>query len=465
MIRRLRGIDRTLQTIRVTLVLGCLAGFLALAPATGAAQERAASESTEVASAYSPAEADSTKKNETPTEPAEQTWGTYDPGTGFLVARTSRGELAISAYGLLRYINQTPGSQTYTDHLGRTRQTDGREDIYPHRVMVWAKGWMFDPKLIYVFTLWTVNATDQDALFANIGYQFSRRFQLYAGIAGNSGTRSILGSHPYWLGHDRVMADEFFRPFFGAGIYANGELFPGLWYNAQVGNSNSILGVKAADLDRTQTFSGSVWYMPTREFGPRGAYGDYEMHERVAMRMGASACHSPEQSYAGTGTSLNTTLKLADAVNVFEEGALAPGVTVQNVDYTVMAVDFGIKYRGFFLQAEHYSRWLNQFTATGPLPQDEIFDNGFYVQAAGYLIPKKVELYAATSQIYGDRDAGFRNSNEYLFGSNLYPFDTRDTRLNVQVITVNRSPVGSTFGYYTAGQTGTTVSVAYSLMF
>lgn len=433
----------------------------------GSAQGSAEAESTVISTPapYASAAVDSTPKGGSPTTPPTETWGTYDPGTGFLVARTSKGELAISAYGLLRYINQTPGSQTYTDHLGRTRQTDGREDFYPHRVMIWAKGWMFDPKLIYVFTLWTVNATDQDALFANIGYQFSRRFQLYAGIAGNAGTRSILGSHPYWLGHDRVMADEFFRPFFGAGLYANGELFRGFWYNAQVGNSNSILGVKAGDLDRTQTLSGSLWYMPTGEFGPRGGYGDYEMHENVAMRIGGSACHSPEQSYAGTGTSLNTTLKLADAVNVFEESALSPGVTVRNVDYTVVAVDLGVKYRGFFLQAEHYSRWLNQFVADGSLPQDEIVDHGFYVQAAGYLIPKKVELYAATSQIYGDDDAGFENSNEYLFGSNLYPFDTRDTRLNVQVITVNRCPVGSTFGYYTAGQTGTTLSVAYSLMF
>jgi hypothetical protein len=331
--------------------------------------------------------------------------------------------------------------------------------------MIWAKGWMFDPKLIYVFTLWTVNATDQDAIFANIGYQFSRRFQLYAGIAGNAGTRSILGSHPYWLGHDRVMADEFFRPFFGAGVYANGELFRGFWYNAQIGNSNSILGVKASDLDRQQTVSASVWYTPTGEFGPRGGYGDFEMHEKVALRIGASSCHSPEQSFVGSGTSKNSTLKLADATNVFDEGALAPGVTVQNVDYTVLAIDAGVKYRGFFLQAEHYSRWLNQFEADGPLPQGEIYDHGFYVQASAYPIRKKMELYVATSQIYGDRDAGFETPSEYLAGTNFYFFNTRDTRLNIQYISVNHSPVGSTFGYYTAGQTGSTVSVAYSIMF
>jgi hypothetical protein len=412
-----------------------------------------------------PADADSTEAKAAPAEPKNETWGTYDPGTGFLVARTEYGELAFSGYGLLRYINQMPGSQTWTDHLGNKRQTDGRQDLYPHRIMIWLKGWMWDPKLIYMFTLWTVNTTDQDALFANIGYQFHRKFNLYAGLAGNCGTRSILGSHPYWLGHDRVMADEFFRPFFGAGLYANGELFHGLWYNAMVTNSNSILGVKASDLDRKPTPSASIWYMPTGEFGPRGAYGDYENHQEVAMRFGASACYSPEQSFAGTGTSTNTTLKLADGVNVFDPGALAGGVTVGNLDYRVLAIDAGVKYRGFFLQAEHYIRQLDRFAADGPLPVSEILDQGFYVQAACFPVPKRVELYAATSQIYGDKDAGFDNSNEYVFGANLYPFPTRDTRLNIQYFAVNHSPVGSTFGYYTAGQTGSTVAVAYSLMF
>jgi len=445
---------RTLAATAAWSALALTLGLLVLAPWGGAA-----------AATPPAAEADSVEERQSPTVPAEETWGTYDPGAGFLVARTSKGELAISAYGVLRYINQLPADQTWTDHNGARHQVDAREDLYPHRVMVWLKGWMFDPKLIYTVTLWTVNTTDQDAIFFNVGYQFHRRFQLYAGIAGNSGTRSILGSHPYWLGHDRVMADEFFRPFFGAGIYANGELFRGFWYNAQVGNSNSILGVKASDLDRKQTVSSSVWYMPTGEFGPRGAYGDYEMHEKPALRVGASACYSPEQSFVGSGTSKNTTLKLADGLNVFDDDALAPGVTVQNVDYKVLAVDLGLKYKGFFLQAEHYTRWLDKFVANGPVPVGEIYDRGFYVQAACYPVPKRLEVYAATSQIYGDEDAGFGNSNEYLGGVNLYPFDTRDTRLNIQYIGVNRSPVGSTFGYYTAGQTGSTVSVAYSLMF
>ncbi len=103
--------------------------------------------------------------------------------------------------------------------------------------------------------------------------------------------------------------------------------------------------------------------------------------------------------------------------------------------------------------------------ADGPLPVTQIHDLGFYVQAAFFPIPKKLELYAATSQVYGDKAAGFSNSNEYLAGANYYPFDSRNYRVNLQVIDVNRSPVSSTFGYYVGGQKGTTVSMAASVFF
>jgi hypothetical protein len=155
--------------------------------------------------------------------PEYETWGVYDPGTGFRLARTDFGELDISAYAMARYLNQNDDDGVFEDHLGNVRTVDERNDIFSHRIMVFFKGWLGSPHLIYNITLWTVNATDQDAVFANLGYQFSRKFSLYAGLSGNPGSRSLSGSHPYWLAHDRVMADEFFRPFFGSGIYATGE--------------------------------------------------------------------------------------------------------------------------------------------------------------------------------------------------------------------------------------------------
>jgi hypothetical protein len=402
-----------------------------------------------------------------PTERIE-TWGEFDPGDGFLVGRTGVGELSISAYALVRYVNQMPVGQTFTDHLGNEHPVDARQDFFPHRVMVFLKGWVGTPKLIYNVFVWTVNTTDQDALFASMGYQFSRKFSLYAGINGLPGTRSLQGSHPYWLGHDRVMADEFFRPYFGYGVWAQGESARGLWYNVQVGNNSSSLGIKASQLDRDFSYGASFWWMPTtKEFGPRGAYGDWEWHESLATRFGFSLSFSPEERFTDTttGATGNTIIKLADSLNVFDTGALAPGVTVQNVDYQLFAFDAGMKYRGIFLQTEIYFRRLDSFVADGDLPVDSILDQGFYVQAAFFPVRQKLELYGATSQIFGDEDAGFDDSSEYLVGMNFYPADSRNHRLNVQVMDVNHSPVSSTFGYYVGGQDGTTVSAAFSVFF
>ncbi len=417
--------------------------------------------------APAPTAAPPAKQKERPTERIES-WGEFEPGDGFLVGRSNAGELAISAYALVRAIDQLPPEQMFTDHLGNEHPVDTRLDIYSHRVMVFFKGWLGSPKLVYNLFFWTVNSTDQKNFFGSVGYQFSRKFSLYGGINGLPGTRSLQGSHPFWLGHDRVMADEFFRPYFTMGIWAQGEVTPGLWYNTMVGNNNSTLGIKASQLDRKLSYGASVWWMPTtHEFGPKGGFGDWEGHESVATRFGASWTYSPEQRFTDgtTGATGNTTLRLADSLNVFDTGSLAPGVTVQNVNYEMVAVDAGMKYRGVFIQTELYNRRLDKFDSDGPLPVKQIVDRGFYVQAAFYPIPKKLELYAATSQIYGDKDAGFKNSSEYLVGANWYPFKSRNHRMNLQVIDVNHSPVSSTFGYYTGGLDGTAVSAAFSIFF
>jgi hypothetical protein len=175
---------------------------------------------------------------------------------------------------------------------------------------------------------------------------------------------------------------------------------------------------------------------------------------------------SPEQSFRNSGGSAdNTTLRFADSVNVFETGALATGVTIENVDYSVLAVDAGMKYKGVFLQAEYYQRTLDEFDANGLLPVSEVKDSGFYVQAAFFPIKQKLEVYGITSQIYGDDDAGFGDSSEYGIGMNWYPYPTRNHRLNLQLLDVNKSPVSSTFGYYTGGQDGWTLASSFSIFF
>jgi hypothetical protein len=397
-----------------------------------------------------------------------ETWGAIEPGKGFLIGRTELGELYISAYGLVRYMNQMPSGQTYVDHLGTTRATSLRHDIWSHRIMVHLKGWAGVPKLRYQVTAWTVSTTDQVALFATIGYQFHRAFSLYGGLNGLPGSRTLQGSHPYWLGHDRVMADEFFRPYFTHGVWATGEPLPGLWYQAMVGNNLSGLGITSGQLTRDFAYAASLWCTPTtHEFGPNGSFDDWEYHTKLATRFGVSGTTSREDSFDDKISNLpeNTTIRLADAVNVFETGALAPGVSVQKLRYRLLSADAGMKYRGVFLQGAYFLRVLEQIKADGRLPVSSVVDQGFYLQAAFYPVKHKLELYGATSWVFGDEDAGFQTQHEYLGGANWFFTTTREVRLNAQLIRVNRSPVSSSFGYYAGGQKGMTAALAVSFNF
>ena len=51
-------------------------------------------------------------------------------------------------------------------------------------------------------------------------------------------------------------------------------------------------------------------------------------------------------SSLGEGNPENTGLYNSDSVNTFATGAFAPGVTVTDVTYRVLAADFGVKWRG-----------------------------------------------------------------------------------------------------------------------
>jgi len=438
-------------------------------PATGQQQASGSEQTSETQSNQQTQSNQKTSLYEQWKKPSSpETWGALEPGNGFKVAKSDLGDLNISAYVLLRYINQLPANQTFVDHLGNVQTVNPRNDIHSHRIFIYFKGFMFNPRFTYTVFVWTVNATGQVAVVGTLDYKFSKRFVLSGGINGFPGTRSLLGSHPYWLGHDRVMADEFFRPGFTNGVWASGEVLPRLYYLAMVGNNLSQLGVSAVKLTRDLGGGASFWWMPTTgEFGPRGAYGDYEWHEKLATRFGVSYAYSREDRFnqINNASPDNVQVRLADSTLLFATGALTPGVTVQKANYYLLSEDASLKYHGFFLMGEGFSRLLDRFQADGPLPMATIRDKGFFVQIAQMVVPKRIELYGATSYVYGDTRFGFPQSHEFLGGTNYYPVDSRNLRLNLQVIRVQRSPVSSVFGYYTAGQRGTIVSMATSLLF
>ena len=177
-------------------------------------------------------------------------FGEFNPGRGFTVGRSEYGELNLSGYMAVRYLNQLPGEQSGIDHLGRPVAVDPRQDFQFHRVMLFSQGWLFSPKFQYSTFLWTVQDTNQVAVGGALYYNFGKYMNLGAGWNAYPGTMLLQGSHPYWLSYDRVMADEFFRPYFSQGVFAKGNILSRLEYRWMVGNNNSNLDIPAVKFDR-----------------------------------------------------------------------------------------------------------------------------------------------------------------------------------------------------------------------
>jgi hypothetical protein len=390
-------------------------------------------------------------------------FGEFNPGRGFTVAQGELGDLNLSGYMAVRYLNQFPGVQSATDHLGRPITVMPREDFQFHRVMLFSQGWLFSRKFQYSTFVWTVQDTNQVAVGGALYYTFGKFMTLGGGWNAYPGTMSLQGSHPYWESYDRVMADEFFRPYFSQGVFAKGNLLPRLEYRWMIGNNNSNLDIPATKLDRDLSAGGALTWLPTTgEFGPRGAFGDYENHQKLATRFNLAYTYSPEERQAPIGTPpSNTTLRLADSLNIFDTGALANGVTVEKTTYQLVSASAGIKYHGFWLQGEGYGRLLDDLVADGPLPVRSVRDSGFYVQLASMIVPKRFELYGATSYVFGQ----YGDPKEFIVGGNYYPWNTRNIRLNVQLINVDHSPVNSTFGFYIGQLTGKVFTVGFTTLY
>jgi hypothetical protein len=306
---------------------------------------------------------------------------------------------------------------------------------------------------------------DAIALIGSLGYEFNDHFNIYAGVNGVPGVRSLHGSHPFWLGSDRIMAEEFFRPGFTNGVWMNGEIVDRLFYSLMVGNNISTIGISAAQISRDLSYAGSLTWMPTTgEFGPRTGVGDFEDHQDPATLFELSFTHARESrgNQATISTPEATQIRLSDSTLLFETGSLAPGVTVEDADYDMAAFAAGFKYKGFFLQGEYYYRRLSQFdTSGGAVPMSDIEDHGFNIQTSYMVLPKKLETYLFTSYIFGE----FSEPWEVGGGLNYFPYGTRNLRINLHTLFVDHSAASSSFGYYIGGLRGPIVSLGAGLMF
>ncbi|CAN7260839.1 hypothetical protein LJR219_001131 [Phenylobacterium sp. LjRoot219] len=380
--------------------------------------------------------------------PPPAKWGGFEPGKGIVLMRSDVGEVDMGLVSYLRYLNQHGMDKTYTSAFGQPFDVTPREDFQLAKVQITFRGWLFDPRFGYNAYVWTSQASQglgaQVVVAGNINWTFNEALRVYFGIHSLPSTRSTNRTFPYWLRNDnRPIADEYFRGSYTQGIWAEGKIARGLEYRVMVANNLSALGVQARQLDaKINTYSGALTWMPTTgEFGPANGFGDFEHHQDVATLFSAHYTRSTEdpQSQPATDSIENTQLRLSDGTLLFSDTAFPPG-RILEARYQMMALDAGIKYKGFALEGEYYVRWLDNFKIEGPVPFDHMYDTGFQLQASAMLIPKTLQFYISGSKIFGK----VGNPYDVAVGFNYFPLKSRDLRVNVMGLYVDRSPVGYT---------------------
>jgi hypothetical protein len=356
----------------------------------------------------------------------------------------------------VRYLNTLSANDTFTDHLGVVREVHKRNDITVNRSMFVFTGYMFDKRARYNLTVWTSAGAASIVVAGNIGWQFNKALTITGGYTGVPGSRSLVNTFPFFTATDRTLADNFFRPSFTQGVWANGEPLKGLNYLVFVGNGLNTLNISANKIDTNLLVSGSVWWEPLGAYGPpsraRNMYDDYFAEDKLRIRLGTSFTRSREDRFSNLDQSSpeNTSLHNSDGVLTFSTGAFAPGVTVDKATYRMWALDGGMKWKGFAVNGQYYFRWLNDFEADGPLPLTETFDHGFELSAGKFVVPKKLMVYVRGSAVFGE----FRNSHEYAGGIKWHFLPTERLWLNGEVMRVFRVPYSGGFTPYTAGMTG-----------
>ena len=367
----------------------------------------------------------------------------------------------------IRYLNTQDSDESFTDHLGVAREVHSRNDITVNRAMFVLGGYVFDQRARYSFTVWTSAGAASIIVASNIGWQFNRALAITAGYTGVPGSRSLVNTFPFFTATDRSMADNFFRPGFTQGVWANGEPIEGLNYLAFLGNGLNTLSISANKIDTHLLVSGSLWWEPLGAYGEpgksRNMYDDYFASKKVRVRIGTAFTRSREDRFSNLDQTSpeNTSLYNSDGVLTFSTGAFAPGITVDKATYRMWAVDGGIKWNGLAVNGQYFMRRLSDFEADGLLPLASTFDRGAELSASYFVAPKKWMPYVRGSWVRGQ----FGNSYEYGAGVKWFFLPTERLWLTTELFRVNKAPYSGAFTPYTAGMTGWTPMLQAVLAF
>jgi hypothetical protein len=84
----------------------------------------------------------------------QKQWGTYTPNQGFKLADTECGDLSLSIYTYVPYLNQLALHPTYTKAFGDVMTVQQRQDVQIQKVQTFL-GWILSQNFRYFLYAWT----------------------------------------------------------------------------------------------------------------------------------------------------------------------------------------------------------------------------------------------------------------------------------------------------------------------
>ncbi|MCY2986003.1 MAG: porin [Planctomycetota bacterium] len=379
---------------------------------------------------------------------------TYDKGIEIRPQNFDRSpySLKINHQNTFRYTGFARDEPSWVDSAGNPVPIFDRTDFAIPRGRLILSGNALMPDLSYLLNIDynTVNNNPIGFRAYALSYRFSRALQMHVGQNKVPGTREWLhSSFDAQLGPDRSMATTFFRPSLSQGVWVTGQLADAFNYHAMIANGFNTLNVNPRQLNNRFCSSQSAWWEPWGDFGK--GYSDIEAHREAAVRLGGSYTFTLEEGSQSSDYPENTLVRLSNGTLITQQGALAPGVTLQAFHLSLAAIDVAFKYRGLSLSTEIYQQGLTSLQGSGPLPMSSLETYGGVAQAGYFVVPQKLELYTRNSFVTGAYGSG----TEIATGFNWFPLKGKSNlRTTFDTAWLDSSPADQNRTGFVAGQSG-----------
>ena len=390
------------------------------------------------------------------------------PPKGLVLHRSQKGEfpvsMALGGYLQPRWFEFARDATSWTDAADRTLPINNINTFNINRFLLSFNGHVVDERLLYNFALFgTTNVGIRSGVvpIGMAGWKFDDAATFGVGMTIVPGSREWAEMQPWTVGVDRSMANTFFRPGFSPGAMFLGTLADDtLHYRA--GAWNAIDGGTTGVLRRgtVMAWAGNVWWEPWGPFG-LGA-SDMEHHEEPVIRVGTSGVFAPTYALPIVGNNPEDTIvRLTDGTPIVLAGAVGPGSQVERFIYQLATVDAAWKWRGWGIFAEYYFRQIGDLRGTGTFERSSMFDQGAMAYLSWCFVPRTYEAYARTSAVTGPYGTG----QEYGGGLNWYLRQSRQARLTLEGLYMNRNPAQNFLYPYRAGYTGTAIQTQLLVIF